>query len=304
MDVTWHVKHLSARQMIVVSLIFAVFFAGVIFYRWVAFGSPVPLSSDFRPGTLIRVRGLDNRPDASAVEQGLKGLLAADVSITITEDSSLTTGKFGFDAEVDRPYDENENNMVTEFLSTQFAGVTPEIGVFSRGSVLTSIFKDQALKAIVGAFVLMAVVLFISFRQSTAVGVMVLCVAFDALGALGGMAIFQIPFSFGSIAALLMIIGYSVDTDILLSNHMLKRFGGEARGHAADAMTTGLMTTGTTIVALVAINILTTAPLLFELSIVLIFGLIADIINTWFLNVGVLLRNVERQKRREYYVSD
>jgi preprotein translocase subunit SecF len=133
---------------------------------------------------------------------------------------------------------------------------------------------------------------------------MVLCVAFDALGALGGMALFQVPFSFGSIAALLMIIGYSVDTDILLSNHMLKRFGSEARERAADAMKTGLMTTGTTIVALVAINILTTASLLFELSIVMIFGLIADVINTWFLNVGVLLRNIERQQRGEYYVSD
>jgi len=296
MDVTWHVKHLSASQMITIALILAVVSAGAILVRG------IPLSAEFKPGTLVRVRGLDNRPDASAIEQGLRGLLAADVSVTITEDNSLTTGKFGFDADVDRPYDENENNMVTEFLSPQFAGA--EIGVFSRGSVLTSIFKDQAWKAIVGAFVLMTIVLFISFRQSTAVGVMVLCVALDALGALGGMAIFQVPLSFGSIAALLMIIGYSVDTDILLSNHMLKRTGGEARGHAADAMITGLMTQGTTIVALVAINVLTTAPLLFELSIVLIFGLIADTINTWFLNVGVLLRNIERQKRREYYVSD
>jgi preprotein translocase subunit SecF len=57
-------------------------------------------------------------------------------------------------------------------------------------------------------------------------------------------------------------------------------------------------------VALVAINVLTTAALLFQLSIVLIFGLVGDVINTWFLNVGVLLRSTERQKRREYYVSD
>jgi len=296
MDVTWHLKHLSARQMIAISLLFAVFYAGAILVRG------IPYSSDFTEGTLIRVRELDNRPDASAVEQALKGLLAADVSLKITEDNSRTAGKFGFDAEVGRVIKENEENRVAEFLSTQFSGAKLE--VLSRGSVITSIFKDQALKAIILAFVLMTVVLFISFRQTTAVGVMILCVAFDALGALGGMAAFQVPLSFGSIAALLMIIGYSVDTDILLSNHMLKRFGGEARGHAADAMKTGLMTQGTTILALVAINILTTAPLLYELSIVLIFGLMADIINTWFLNVGVLLKNVERRQRREYYVSD
>lgn len=296
MDVTWHVKHLSARQMIAVSLLFAVFSAGAILVRG------IPYSSDFKPGTLIRVQGLDNRPDASGVEQTLRGFLAADISVKITEDSSRTTGKFGFDAEVGREITENMENQVKEFLSTQFAGAKPE--VFHKGSVITSIFKDQALKALIGAFVLMTIVLFITFRHRAAVGVMVLCVAFDALGALGGMAVFQVPLSFGSIAALLMIIGYSVDTDILLSNHMLKRFGGEARERAADAMMTGLMVTGTTVVALVAINLLTTAPLLYELSTVLIFGIIADIVNTWFLNVGVLLRYEERRQRREYYVSD
>lgn len=296
MDITWHVKHLSARQMITIALLVAVASAAAIVIRG------IPLSSDFKPGTLIRVKGLDNRPNASSVEQGLKGLLNTDISVTITEDNSLITGKFGFDAEVGQVIAENGDNRIIDFISTQFSGANTL--VLPRGSAITTIFRNQAYEAVIAAFILMTVVLFISFRQPTAVGVMILCVAFDALGALGGMAFFQIPLSFGSIAALMMIIGYSVDTDILLSNHMLKRSGGEPRGHASDAMITGLMTQGTTIVALVAINVLTTAPLLFQLSIVLIFGLIADIINTWFLNVGVLLRNTERQKRREYYVSD
>jgi preprotein translocase subunit SecF len=301
MDVTWHVKHLSARQMIVIPLTLAALCAGALTYRWMTTGSPVPLSTDFKEGALIRVGGLDNRPDANAVEQALRGLLAADVGVKITEDR--TTGKFGFDAEVSRKITENEENQVIQFISTQFVGAKLE-PIQSKGSVITSISKDQAWKALIGAFVLMTAVLFLIFRHSTAAGVMVLCVALDALGALGGMAIFQVPLSFGSIAALLMIIGYSVDTDILLSNHMLKRLGGEVRGRAADAMMTGLMTSGTTVVALVAIEIFTTAPLLHELSIVLIFGILADLINTWFLNVGVLLRHIERRRRREYFVGD
>jgi preprotein translocase subunit SecF len=133
---------------------------------------------------------------------------------------------------------------------------------------------------------------------------MVLCVAFDALGALGGMALFQVPLSFGSVAALLMIIGYSVDTDIILSNHMLKRVGGDVRERAANGMITGVMTQGTTVVALITIDVLIRAPLLFELATVLIFGIIADTFNTWFLNVGVLLRSIEKKQGREYYVSD
>lgn len=296
MDITWHVKHLSSRQMIVVPLILAALLAGAILVRG------IPMSQDFRPGTLVRVRGLDNAPDAGAVEQTVEGLLATDVDVKVTEDTSLVTGRFGLDIEVGRDIDEYEENQVGEVLSTEFAGA--ELEILPKGSVITSIFKEQAWKALVGAFIAMAAVLFFTFRHSVAVGVMILCVAFDALGALGGMAILQVPLSFGSIAGILMIIGYSVDTDILLSNHMLKRIGGNARERAADAMKTGLMTAGTTITALVVINLLTNAPLLYELSAALIFGVLVDLINTWFLNVGVLSRHIERRQRREYYVSD
>jgi preprotein translocase subunit SecF len=296
MDPTWHVKHLSARKMIAIALLFAVASAAAIVVRG------IPLSPDFKSGTLISVTGLDNRPNASTVKQSLGGLLNTDVSVTITFDNSIITGKYGFEAEVGLVIAENEDNQIINFISTQFPGSNTL--VLPRGAFLTNTFKSQAYRAVIFAFIFMSVVLFIFFWQPTAVGVMILCVAFDALVALGGMALFQVPLSFGSIAALLMIIGYSVDTDILLSNHMLKRTGGEPRGHASNAMKTGLMTQGTTIIALVAINVLTTAPLLFELSIVLIFGLVGDVINTWFLNVGVLLRNIESHKRREYYVSD
>ena len=282
--------------MIVIPLLLAGLLAGAILVR------DIPLSQDFRPGTLIRVRGLDNAPDAGAVEQTVEGLLATGVGVKVTEDNSLVTGRFGLDIEVGRDIDEDEENQVREVLSTEFAGA--ELEILPKGSVITSIFKEQAWKAVVGAFIAMAVVLFFTFRHSVAVGVMILCVAFDALGAFGGMAILQVPLSFGSIAGILMIIGYSVDTDILLSNHMLKRIGGNARERAADAMKTGLMTAGTTITVLVAINLLTTAPLLYELSAALIFGVLADLINTWFLNVGVLSRHIERRQRREYYVSD
>lgn len=296
MDITWHVKHMSSRLMIAIPLILAALYAGAILIR------DIPLSQDFQAGTLISVQGLDNAPDASAVEQEIEEILATNASVKVTEDTSHTTGQFGVEIEVGRDIDEDEENQVRELFSAEFVGA--EVEISDKGSVLTSLHEEQAWKAVVGAFIAMAVVLFIVFRHSVAVSIMVLCVALDALGAFGGMAIFQVPLSFGSIAGILMIIGYSVDTDILLSNHMLKRFGGNARSRAADAMKTGLMTAGTTIIVLVVINLLTTAPLLYELSAALIFGVLADLVNTWFLNVGVLSRHIERRQRKGYYVSD
>lgn len=303
MDITWHIKHLSANQMIVIALILPLLSAGVLVFRGASTGNFIPLSSDFKPGTLIRVQGLDNKPSASVAGQSLSGFLNTDVSVTVTFDNSLITGKYGFEAEVGVVIPDNQDNSIIQFISTQYPGAKPQILV--RGSVIATLSRNQAIEAIIFAFVGMTLVLFVAFRNSTAVGVMVLCVAFDALGAVGGMALFQVPLSFGSVAALLMVIGYSVDTDIILSNHMLKRVGGDVRERAANGMVTGVMTQGTTIVALITIDvIMRSSPLLFELATVLIFGIIADTFNTWFLNVGVLLRNIERKQGREYYVSD
>jgi preprotein translocase subunit SecF len=306
MDITWHIKHLSANQMIAISLILPLLSAGVLVVRYVATGTPVPLSSDFKSGTLIRVQGLNIKPNADNVGKILSENLNTSVSVAITTNTSLTTGQFGFDAEVGLVIPPQDNE-VTQFLENNFidniAGASSQI--LGRGSVIATLSRNQAIEAIIGAFIGMTIVLFIAFGNSTAVGVMVLCVAFDALGALGGMALFKVPLSFGSVAALLMIIGYSVDTDIILSNHMLKRVGGDVRERAANGMTTGVMTQGTTIVALITIDVIMhSSSLLFELATVLIFGIISDTFNTWFLNVGVLLRNIEHKQRREYYVSD
>ena len=303
MDPTWIAKHLSWRQMIIVPLLMALVFSGVLFFRWHTEGTPVPLSLDFKGGTIIRVRGIDNVPNADVVKDNIKNIILADIDVKVTEDRTRTTGVFGLDMETDKPISDNEKEQIKEALTKQF-GNSIIIGMDWKGSIITGIFKEQAWKAIVGAFIAMAIILFIAFRRSFPVGVMVLCVILDALGALGLMAIFRVPLSLASIAGLLMIIGYSVDTDILLSNHMLKRYGEDIRKRISNAMRTGLMTSGTTLITLVAIEVLTTAPLLYQLSSVLIFGVLVDVVNTWFMNAGMLLWYTERRRRREYYVSE
>jgi len=100
-----------------------------------------------------------------------------------------------------------------------------------------------------------------------------------------------------------MLIGYAVDTNILLTTRVLKRVGGEPREKVVDAMRTGLMMSGSTLIPLFALNLLTTAPQLYQLTAVLIFGIIIDIFNTWFLNSAIIIRHAERQQRKEYHVS-
>jgi preprotein translocase subunit SecF len=109
------------------------------------------------------------------------------------------------------------------------------------------------------------------------------------------------------VAALLMLIGYSVDTDILLSMRVLKRKGA-TDDKIKGAMGTGLMMTGTTIAAvfslILASNFLyliipsfARMDVIADMTTVLIFGLAADILNTWITNAQGLRWYVNRPRK-------
>jgi preprotein translocase subunit SecF len=130
-------------------------------------------------------------------------------------------------------------------------------------------------------------VLFRSFVPSLAV---VLSAFSDIVIPLALMNLLGIPLSLGSVAALLMLIGYSVDSDILLNNHIIRRRGSFYES-TYRAMETGVTMTVTSISAMVVMYIVSSLfqiPLLPDLAIVLVFGLVADLMNTYMMNLSLL----------------
>jgi preprotein translocase subunit SecF len=104
------------------------------------------------------------------------------------------------------------------------------------------------------------------------------------------MNIVGISLSLGTTAALLMLIGYSVDSDILLTNRVLKRQG-KLNDKLMGAFHTGMIMTSTTLAAVTALFLVSwfgSIQILMEISAVLLIGLVADILNTWLTNVGIL----------------
>lgn len=285
MDVTWPVKHLSYRRMIVIPLILAAFFAAAAIVRG------IPLSMDFAGGThlSITVENVENMPGAAAVEDKLQSIIGEELEVHRTSN--------GFDIETSAYITDNQvENQIKPALSE--LGVVGEYRRETMGSVITDIYKEDARNAIIGAAIAMAIIIFIAIRHLTSVGGILLVVGLDALGVLGVMALLQIPLSFGSVTGLLLLIGYAVDTNILLSTKVLKRVGGTPRERAAEGMKTGLMMSGTSAAALIALNLIMTPPLIKEFSSVLAIGILIDMVNTWLLNSGILLRHVERQQRK------
>ena len=171
---------------------------------------------------------------------------------------------------------------------------TATISSFSSvGPVLSAQSLNQVYWAIGFAFLFMSITVFIIFRELVPSIAVILAALSDILIALGGMSLFGIPLSLASVGAILMLIGYSVDTDILLTTRLLKRKEGTLTERALDAMKTGLTMSGAAIASMVALYLVTIflipqAVVLSNIAAVLIIGLAADIIATWLMNLGIL----------------
>src|SRR3989338_3159171 len=101
----------------------------------------------------------------------------------------------------------------------------------------------------------------------------------------------------GSIAAFLMLIGYSVDTDILLSTKALKEKSGTLNERMFGAFKTGLVMSMTTITAVAVAYYFSQADILKQIMTVLFIGLNVDIINTWIQNTAILKWYIEKKER-------
>lgn len=147
-----------------------------------------------------------------------------------------------------------------------------------------------ALYGVVAAFTGMSVLVFLLFRTFVPSIAVVLSAFSDIVIPLALMNVLGIDLTLGTVAALLMIIGYSVDSDILLNNHILRRSGGFYES-AYRAMQTGITMTVTSLAAMAVMTIVATLfniELLASIGTVLVLGLLADLMNTYMLNMSLL----------------
>ncbi len=205
----------------------------------------------------------------------------------------------GFFDDASREFDERIQSAITGAIgeenvkkdSARKTEISPSLGKF---------FWAHAQSILLIALVAVIVVIFIFFRAVVPSIAVLLAASFDILAALGLMAVFGVSFSLASISSLLMLVGYSVDTDIMLTTRLTKRKFRTPRQNAADSMVTGLTMTGTTlgaVVVMLALSAFWNLEVIFSIAAVLLFGLIGDLISTWFMNAPILMWYVEKRKK-------
>lgn len=201
--------------------------------------------------------------------------------------------------------DERELESVLDYNLNGVFDVTLEKKNFNLrevGPTLGKTFLEQGKNAVIWSFILMALVIFIAFKSFIPSVAVLEAAFFDVIIAASCMSVFGISFDSASLGALLMLIGYSVDTDILLTVRLTKERVGDLNEGVDKAMKTGLMMTATTVGAMVVTIVVTTfviqIPTLNSIAKVLLFGLIADVFTTWWTNAGILKWYLGRPRSR------
>ncbi len=163
------------------------------------------------------------------------------------------------------------------------------------GSSLGSNFFRQVIISMIIAFISMAIVVFIYFRVPIPSLAVILSAFADIVETIAILNIMGVKISTGGVAAILMLIGYSVDTDILLTTRLLKRKEGTVEENIYSSVKTGLMMTITAIAAVVVGIIFAQSDSLKQIMLILLIGLIIDIPNTWIQNAGILKWYLKRK---------
>jgi len=174
-----------------------------------------------------------------------------------------------------------------------------EFSIEVMGSSLGASFFKETFRAVIIAFLFMGIVVFLYFRTPTPSFAVILAAFSDIIVTLAIVNLIGMKISTAGIAAFLMLIGYSVDTDILLSTRVLKRKEGTVLDGILSAMRTGMTMSITTMIAVLVALVFAQSVILKQIMIILFIGLLVDLPNTWIQNAGILRWYLER-KKKEY----
>jgi preprotein translocase subunit SecF len=211
--------------------------------------------------------------------------------VTIRELSTLTSReKTGIIIDITN----TKTNELKTFLDKNIE--YNEISIQEIGPGLGESFFKEMIGAIVFAFILMAITIFIIFRKLVPSLAVIFSALLDLILTLAIISLFGIKLSSAGIAAFLMIIGYSVDTDVLLTTRVLKRREGSLQERLTGAFKTGVTMTLTTIVALTVGFFVTNSTIIKQMFGIILIALIIDLISTWIMNTSLLVWYVKKNE--------
>ncbi len=246
-----------------------------------------------RTGDLF-VKDVSLKGGVSATVYTEKVINIEDLKVVLKVDSEVrrladfTSGKqLGFIIDVSDISSDQLQPVLEKFFQVKLT--EKNYSVEETGSKLGQAFTKQLLIAVLFAFVLMAITVFLTFRTFAPSIAVVFAAFMDITIPLAVVDYFKIPISTAGIVGFLLVIGYSVDTDILLTTWAIRKKEKSLFERMFHSMKTGLtMTFAAMAVMLVGIFV-SSSFVIKEMFTIILIALFTDIISTYLTNSGILV---------------
>ncbi len=286
------------KKFLFIPLILLLSAFSLLFIRWQTTGDFIDRDISLKGGISLTV--LDSTPiDTLELESLLKEEFSPnEVSIRVLK----STGK-----QIGILIESDISELTQDRLNSTLAIIAKKTGkdikredysLETTGSSLGRTFFNQIIRALIFAFLFMGLVVFLYFRTFVPSMAVILSALSDIIVTVAVINFMGIKMGTAGIAALLMLIGYSIDTDIMLTTRVLKREGDSLQEAVKRAFKTGMTMTLTTIAAISIALVFTQSAVIQQIMTILLIGLAIDIINTWVQNSGLLLWYVEKNEKK------
>ncbi|PIT85582.1 hypothetical protein COU36_02440 [Candidatus Micrarchaeota archaeon CG10_big_fil_rev_8_21_14_0_10_59_7] len=227
---------------------------------------------------------------------------AAEIATLAGSNETVGTSPHAAVGVAERAIDASRSNYREGLISVVSAAMPVKTYSFKEiGSSLSKFFVTKGMEVVLYSFLLSAIVIFAVFRSFVPSVAVLFGAGADIFITLGGMALFGVPLTLASFAALLMLIGFSLDTDVLLTMRVLKRKEDTPPERAFGAMKTGLLMNAcamTSYGVLALFAVMLQIPTYYQIGIVVVLGAFADFFATWCANAVMVLWYAEKRDKK------
>jgi len=165
------------------------------------------------------------------------------------------------------------------------------------GSTLGAEFYKQLRFAVILAFILMSGVVFVLFKNLIPSLAVILAAFANMAMTVAVVNLLGISVSGAGILAFLMLIDYSIDSNILLTTRVLKKREGTLNQRIYGAFKTGItMLVAAILGAIISLFLVSGfSEVLKQIFTIVLIGLCLDIFNTWVANVSMIKWYADRK---------
>ncbi|HLD06471.1 MAG TPA: MMPL family transporter [Candidatus Nanoarchaeia archaeon] len=283
------------KKLIIIPFVIFALAVAVLVVQQVRTGEIIHKGIDIKGGVSVTIP-LEQAVDSIALQGQLsQAFPGSEFTVRSLTQTGQSTGVI-VSADMDIADQQQVDSLISTLSSLLEIPLEPgQYTLEGVGSALGRSFFRGMIVSVLVSLVLMSLVVFLYFRNAVSSTYVVLSVIFDIIITLAIVNLLGMKLGAAGIAAFLMLIGYSVDTDILLTTRVTRRKEGSIADRVREAMITGMTMTATTLVALVLGMLLTDSEVIRQIMTILFIGLMVDVLTTWMQNAGLIRMHMEKK---------